>query len=152
VQLSVLCDYWNVAVELDFHLLGFFHVGIITSRHHSSVYVLASADFSALGGVVLTLGSFFSSLLILLLLDGVLTLCEFSSNASSVSDGTLHPGVANDVCKTWASCRVELEQVSDEIHELFCEEALGFVVLVLLPEQVGPVSGEKLVVGVLRVS
>lgn len=105
-----------------------------------------------MGGVVLTLSSLFGSLLVLLLLDSILTLSEFRFDDSTISNGSLHPGVANDVGETWASCRVELEQVGYEIHKLFGEEALGLVVLVLLPEQVGPVGGDELVVGVLRVS
>ena len=97
----------------------------------------------------LTLCSFLSSLLVLLLLDQLVTLSELLDHRLSLSDRTLHPRMPNDVSEGGTCRRVELEHVRDEVHKLFRQETLGFVALILRPEEVGSVSEEQFVVRVI---
>lgn len=63
------------------------------------------------------------------------------------------PGVANDVSDAEALVWVELQHAGDQVFEVFRVEVLGLArrVRVCLPEEVRPVGGKQLVVGVVLV-
>ena len=89
-----------------------------------------------------------------LLLVNLFSIGEFRSD--SLWTGTIsrsHPWVSNDVGHAKTLVGIILKHASDQVLELLWEEAFGLLVRVRVspPEEVGPVAGDKLVVGVLVV-
>ena len=89
------------------------------------------------------------------LLVHLMALSELLTDSVGFSNATgRQPWVSDDISNAETLVRVELEHASDQILELFRVEALRLAlrVGVSLPEEVGSVSCEKLVVVVLFVS
>lgn len=94
---------------------------------------------------------------VLLSLDLILTLAEiclnFSDSGKVLSDGG-HPGMTDNVSHTEALVRLVLKHIGDQVLEVFREErnfsGCGMRLFVGLPEQVGAVGHEQLVMGVGR--
>ena len=83
-----------------------------------------------------------------------MAVCKLLSDSVSACDATTcQPRVANNVSNAEALVRVELEHASDQVLELLRVEAFGLSLRVgmSLPEEVGSVGGEQLVVVVFLV-
>ena len=114
-------------------------------------------ELDVTAGSVADLGAL--SVLALLLLHGsvlvdLMAARELFADSISRGDSTVsQPWVSNDISDTETLVRVELKHASEKILELLRVEALRLAlgVGVSLPEEVGSVGGEKLVVVVLLV-
>ena len=101
--------------------------------------------------VLLSLCVLFSLFSIFLLLNGGFALSKLLNDVVMSSERTLHPGVTDNISHTKTLVSGGLEHVGDQIFESFTKETGRLAGRVILPEEISAVSGQKLVVGVVRV-
>lgn len=123
-------------------LLGLF---FLPSRHVYLAFATVGSGLTLAGSL---LGLLLGLVLLLLLSDDFVSLGELFLDFSLGGDFALHPGVTDDVSHRESLMGVQLEHRGHQILEVVGEETLRLVVTVGLPEEVGPVGSQKLVVGV----
>lgn len=84
-------------------------------------------------------------------LNSGLALSELFGDFGLTSAGFHHPGMSNHIHKVQSLGRIVLKHVGDEIFEVLTEEAITLRFCVVLPEQIGSVGHQQLVMGVGRV-
>jgi hypothetical protein len=101
--------------------------------------------------IFLALSILFSLLSVLLALNCGFTEPKLLLDILVGGDRALHPGVSNDISHTETLIGSGLQHVGDEVLEGFAEEVGGLAVRMVLPKQVGAVSRQQLVMGVVGV-
>ena len=125
------------------------HRSAVLLRHeHAAVDVVATTRTLSTGRLGLCLNG---SSLGLVLVDVLFTLSEILHDLILSGNLTLEPGVAHDVSQGKPLLAHRLEHGGHEVLEIRGEEAFRVLLLVELPEQVGSVLADQLVVAVLRV-